>query len=902
MEEKTPDIQKILDERAKLDSLLQSQFSKKVAVMFTDIKGSTMFYESRGDIDGRVMVHRHNEIVLPAIKENKSLFIKTIGDGTMSVFDDPLNSIKSAMDIQKKLRAHNSGKSEDKQIRVRIGMNYGTGIVEEKDVHGDVVNVASRIESIADADEILLTGEMYKEVKNNDELIFRYVDSVKVKGKKDDIKVFRLLWHEEALYLGKTRKADETLQKKEGVFVIEASVYGNQLKVSGFERTDGEEMPVKSYTEVRFNEIRIKDYTKGIIELLNSANRRGKIGNELLVKLKEYGRLLFDELIPAEIKDKLVKTNEKNLMVSIDDKLVHIPWELLYDGMDFFCQRFSLGRSVSTRQTVSVVRRAISRPLKMQILADPRGNLKASYEEGVGIKDEVGKLEEWLDVFLKTTDIKTDYVKAKIRNFDIVHYAGHAEHSAARPEESGWLLKDGKLSAEQILNMTGVMPMPSLVFSNACQTGQTEEWKLREDYVNRIFGLANAFLLSGVQHYIGTFWEIPDEAGLHFAKCFYENLVKGVTIGEALRLSRYALIRKYGEDTIVWASYMLYGDPTTKYIVPDSKVLRQESEVKSDKEAFVASDVRNKEEIIQFPQEKKAYGKRFFAGLGLLLFAGLVLFMMKWNRTGMVNAPVTGEKSISAVDRDEARKRIDELVASLAKNYREGNFEQAKAVQDEWSTKPVTMVVMDIKSPEDSGDHSREKLISLLSQFLQTSERINMVEREILVKLLEELKLSSSALADPLTALKIGKALSARIIVTGNIIPDKKGQTIMLRFIDTETTAIKKVISAESPDREINKDNISNIGRQIVDWVKEDFPVRGRLVSITGDKCQINLGQMHGIKKGDRLDVINESPKDSGRYKVIGEIEISESEKDKSQAVVLSRTDSIKEGFKVRAK
>ena len=84
----------------------------------------------------------------------------------------------------------------------------------------------------------------------------------------------------------------------------------------------------------------------------------------------------------------------------------------------------------------------------------------------------------------------------------------------------------------------------------ACQTGQTEEWRLQEDYEERIFGLANAFLLSGVQHYIGTFWEIPDEAGSYFAICFYKSIAEGVSVGEAVRIARRELINKYGEDHV----------------------------------------------------------------------------------------------------------------------------------------------------------------------------------------------------------------------------------------------------------------------------------------------------------------------------------------------------------------
>ena len=85
MKNEMSDIEKILAEREKIDKILKSKFSKTISIMFTDIKGSTSFYESRGDIDGRMMVHRHNEIVMPILKEFNGELLKTIGDATMTV-------------------------------------------------------------------------------------------------------------------------------------------------------------------------------------------------------------------------------------------------------------------------------------------------------------------------------------------------------------------------------------------------------------------------------------------------------------------------------------------------------------------------------------------------------------------------------------------------------------------------------------------------------------------------------------------------------------------------------------------------------------------------------------------------------------------------------------------------
>lgn len=821
MTEKKNDIERILEERARLDQILQDQFSKRVAIMFTDIKGSTSFYERHGDIDGRMMVHRHNELVIPAIAENKGEVIKTIGDATMSAFEDPAGAVRAAVAIQKKLQLHNENKAEQEQIHVRIGINYGTCIVEEGDIFGDVVNLASRIESLAEADEIMVSEDHYRDVRSNDEFIFRYFDAIPVKGKNEPVKTYRLIWRNEDLDLGRTRKSPGAVYEKEGVFIIEAHLGGQKLKISGFEKTGDEERPVKNYQEIAYHGASVSAHTREITELLNRANRRGKIGNELLVRLKEVGGLLFDELIPQEIKGRLLQTTQRHLVISIDDTLVQIPWELLYDGKDFLCQRFGIGRSVSTRQPVSAVRRLVEKPIKMQVIADARGDLRAAYEEGIAIKNNMEKLEGWVDVSLRTTDIRADYVRSKIRNFDIVHFAGHAEHSLDHPEESGWLLKDDRLKAGQIMSMTGQMPMPSLIFSNACQSGQTDEWKLSENYEHRIFGLANAFLLTGVQHYIGTFWEIPDDAGCHFAVNFYRNLIDGVSVGEAVRQARHSLIDKYGEDTIVWAGYMLYGDPATRYIDLSKEASRGETAKEERTVPFVSVKGDRKEQV-STPAKNKSRAGLIIAAAAVGLIAAFGFFFLSGGRSPDKTQMVAAQPPAVPARDDGSRKRIDELVASLAASYRQGKFEKAGSGNNAAKKGPLTMVVMDVRPSGTGGTQDRDYLVNMLTQVLQTGGGVQIVERELLEKLLEELKLSSSSLADPETALRLGKVLSARIIITGSIMADAKGQTVLLRLVDTETTAVKKVVSAETTGKTIDRETVGQLGGQILEWAKAE--------------------------------------------------------------------------------
>lgn len=352
-----------------------------------------------------------------------------------------------------------------------------------------------------------------------------------------------------------------------GNLVLELSREDRRIKVSVYERAERGERTLRPYEDLEVSWEQVETSCHEVIGFLNRANRRARITPGILLELKKSGQILFDLLIPPKAKEKLNSTAARNLILYLDDRLVHIPWELLFDGRNFLCRRFAMGRIVSTRQALtSSSSRSLKAPFRVLILADPRGNLEASYREGQEIRSFLDEQRKTFHVDFKSHPADTPFVKKNLRDYDIVHYAGHADYQPENPSESGWLLDDGKLKASEVLAMGGLQPMPFLVFSNACQTGQTGEWQIWEGYEQQIFGLANAYLVSGVQHYIGTFWEILDEPSCHFAKRFYSFLAQGEKVGEAVRRAREDLIKAYGEETIVWASYMLYGDPTFEFL------------------------------------------------------------------------------------------------------------------------------------------------------------------------------------------------------------------------------------------------------------------------------------------------------------------------------------------------
>ena len=165
---------------------------KQITILFTDIEDSTRYWDTRGDVDGRLMVDYHNRLIFPVIKKFKGKIIKTIGDAIMASFNRSEQAVKAAIAIQQMLQ---KTRRQDKNFRlkVRIGIHTGKAIVEHSDVFGDVVNVASRIEQIGQGNEIFLSKNTADKI---DKKTFGLVKSISFtpKGKNRKIKVYRCEW------------------------------------------------------------------------------------------------------------------------------------------------------------------------------------------------------------------------------------------------------------------------------------------------------------------------------------------------------------------------------------------------------------------------------------------------------------------------------------------------------------------------------------------------------------------------------------------------------------------------------------------------------------------------------------------------------------------------------------
>ena len=187
-------VEELLEHRQKIDRLIESKYKRSILILFSDIVGSTQFFEQRGDIEGRAMVQRNQRLMFPLIKKHGGVVIKTLGDGIMASFDDVPAGCRCAIEMQQVLWQDNQSLAIEDRIRMRIAMHHGPAVIEKNDVYGDAVNVAARVEKYTDGDQIVLSKAVAEVIQGNLAFPVTPVGIVSLKGKSEKVQLFRLRW------------------------------------------------------------------------------------------------------------------------------------------------------------------------------------------------------------------------------------------------------------------------------------------------------------------------------------------------------------------------------------------------------------------------------------------------------------------------------------------------------------------------------------------------------------------------------------------------------------------------------------------------------------------------------------------------------------------------------------
>ncbi len=196
VEQRQTNIDLLLKARGEIDQALRRHRSG-VSVLFTDVVGSTSYFERYGDTAGFALMHRHADLASSVVREFQGTVIKTIGDSVMASFDGPRNAVTAAVEIQRRAEQLNETIPERDQLLLRIGINHGPAYQLGSDVFGDVVNVAARLTSEAGPAQILVSRSVQEAVAEESTIRCRWHRKVAFKGKSEAQDVYEILWTRE---------------------------------------------------------------------------------------------------------------------------------------------------------------------------------------------------------------------------------------------------------------------------------------------------------------------------------------------------------------------------------------------------------------------------------------------------------------------------------------------------------------------------------------------------------------------------------------------------------------------------------------------------------------------------------------------------------------------------------
>ena len=162
------------------------------AILAADVANYSLLMNTDENATYNAWRETRNRIVDPCIGEFKGRIVKHTGDGFLAEFPTVLAAVECALDIQEQMASQAIQLAGDNLFQFRIGINLGDIIVDDEDIHGDGVNIAARLESIAEAGGICISTDVYRQVSNKSGFRFSDLGNHQVKNIRTPLHVFKI--------------------------------------------------------------------------------------------------------------------------------------------------------------------------------------------------------------------------------------------------------------------------------------------------------------------------------------------------------------------------------------------------------------------------------------------------------------------------------------------------------------------------------------------------------------------------------------------------------------------------------------------------------------------------------------------------------------------------------------
>jgi TolB-like protein/class 3 adenylate cyclase/Flp pilus assembly protein TadD len=162
------------------------------AILAADVAGYSRLVEN--DEEGTLTqwkAHLH-ALIEPKIKEFHGRIVRAIGDGVLVEFASVVDAVRCAVEVQRGMAARNADVPHDKRIEFRMGINFGELIIDGRDFWGDAVNIAARLEALAEPGGICVSGRVQEDVKGKLDIVFEDAGEQQLKNIARSVRVYRI--------------------------------------------------------------------------------------------------------------------------------------------------------------------------------------------------------------------------------------------------------------------------------------------------------------------------------------------------------------------------------------------------------------------------------------------------------------------------------------------------------------------------------------------------------------------------------------------------------------------------------------------------------------------------------------------------------------------------------------
>ena len=164
---------------------------KLTAILSADVQGFSRLMGADEEATLRTL-QAHREVTDSLIHRHRGRFVGSAGDSVLAEFASVIDAVRCAVEIQQQLKARNADLPAQRRMEFRIGINLGDVMVDGEQIYGDGVNIAARVQALADAGGICISGTVHEHVKNKLLLSYEDLGEQVVKNIAEPVWVWRI--------------------------------------------------------------------------------------------------------------------------------------------------------------------------------------------------------------------------------------------------------------------------------------------------------------------------------------------------------------------------------------------------------------------------------------------------------------------------------------------------------------------------------------------------------------------------------------------------------------------------------------------------------------------------------------------------------------------------------------